>query len=181
MLTCDSALQVVAFVTANSGFPPGPANPNLYYVNAVHDRVHSTTGEFKRNTDGDVSSAIFADITFVPGGVDIAAGIDDLRTQFTSGMAASALGGRFAVIVTNGFDDPAAITTAAQLLKESLVAVIAVAPPGISNMVVLEAIASAPSLVLQPGNLTDIAALLLATLSDIGTIEIVNACTAVRR
>lgn len=91
------------------------------------------------------------------------------------------LGGRFAVIVTNGFDDPAAITTAAQLLKESLVAVIAVAPPGISNMVVLEAIASAPSLVLQPGNLTDIAALLLATLSDIGTIEIVNACTAVRR
>ena len=163
-----SALQVAEFVAETSGDPPGPANPNLYYVNAVGNEGGSSTGEFSRNTEGDVITAILEDIGF-PEGVDIVGGIDDLRSQFTSGMAADALGGRFAVIVTNGLGDPEAVLTAAQLLKESLVAVIALAPPGFSDFDVLQEIASSPDLVLVPDSVGDIADLLLATLPDIGT------------
>ena len=161
-------LQVIQFVDETSGFSSGPANPNRYYANAVHHSVHSTTGLFDRNTDGDISAAILADVEFEAGGVNIAAGVNDLRARFTSGEAATANGGRFAVVVTDGFDAPGPLATAAQALKDEDVAVIAVAPPGMSNMQNLQAIASSPNLALQVSSLNEIAGLLLSTVAGIG-------------
>lgn len=164
-------VQVVQFVTTSSGFASGPANPNIYYANAVNHRVHSSTGLFDRNTDGDIATAIASDLSFIPGGVNIAAGLDDLRSRFTAGQLSTVTFARFAVVVTDGYDNPAPVAQAAAALRAEDVTIIVVAPTGRSDRGNLEAIASSPSLVLEVASFDNVAELLLATIAEIGAIS----------
>eukprot|EP00892_Ulva_mutabilis_P010368 jgi/Ulvmu1/7703/UM039_0009.1 len=175
--------EVIEFIEETSGFPAGAANPNLYYVNAVHHSVHSTTGLFDRNTDGDIAAAVLRDITFTPGGIDIAAGLNDLRVRFGAGMAEDATGARIAFVVTDGFDGPASVNVAAQALRASGVTVVAVAPPGMVDTANLEAIASTPELVVQVTDLAGLAQQLLELVAGIdsdsdGTPDCEDSCPA---
>lgn len=171
LLTAQHCPQVTQIIDESSGFSSGPANPNLYYANAVHHSVHSTTGVFERNTDGDISGAILQDFEFTPGGVNIAAGITDLRGRFSTGGASTATGARFAFIITDGFDDPARVAAAAQELRDAGVTIIAVAPSGLASTQNLQAIASTPDLAVQVTSIADIAETLLATIATIGVLR----------
>lgn len=167
-------MQVAAFVNSTSGFVTGAANPNLYYANAVHHRVHASTGVFDRNTAGDIAAAVPFDLAFVPGGVNIAAGLDDLRSRFSAGQLPRATTARIAVIVTDGYDDPARVVTAADALKEDGVAVVVVAPAGANDRRNLDSIASAPELVLEVDGYEGLAELLLSTVAQIGEVLLVR-------
>ena len=169
----DVCLQISIMVDETSEIASGAANPNLYYVNAAHHRVYSSTGVFDRNTDGVISAAIANDINFVAGGVNVAAGMDDIRGRFTSGDAAAVTGGRFALIFTDGFDDPGPLEAAAQALKDADVSVIAVAPPGRNDRQNLELIASSPELALVLpglGPAAGVAEFLMTELEAIGAL-----------
>ena len=158
-------------VDESSEIAAGAANPNLYYVNAVGSSVHSSTGVFDRNTDGVISAAITNDINFMGGGPNVPAGINDLRSRFTSGDAAAVTGGRFAFIFTTGGGDPQELETAAQALKDADVSVIAVASQSFFDLPNLELIASSPELVLMlPGDAAEAAAFMLSALEGIGAV-----------
>ena len=159
-------------VDESSEIAAGAANPNLYYANAVNSRVHSSTGVFDRNTDGVISAAITNDINFLSGGANIPAGMNDLRSRFTSGDAAAVTGGRFAFIFTDAFDDPGELETAAQALKDADVSVIAVTPQVLFNLPNLELIASSPELALVlPGrDPAGDAAFMLSALTNVGAV-----------
>ena len=159
-------------VDESSEISAGAANPNLYYVNAVSDRVHSSTGVFDRNTDGIISAAITNDINFMGGGLNIPAGLNDLRSRFTSGDAAAVTGGRFAFIFTNGGGDSGELEAAAQALKDADVSVIAVTPPNFFVGSNLELIASSPELelVLPGPDPAGDAAFMLSALEGIGAV-----------
>ena len=159
-------------VDESSEIATGAANPNLYYANAASGRVHSSTGVFDRNTDGVISAAIANDINPRGNGHNISAGINDLRSQFTSGKAVAVTGGRFAFIFTDGVGDPGELETAAQALKDADVSVIAVTPFRTSNLPNLDLIASSPDLVLMLPELDAAgeAAFMLSALEGIGAV-----------
>lgn len=75
---------------------------------------------------------------------------------------------RFAVIITDGYDDPEPVADAAAELRAEDVTVIVVAPAGRSNRANLEAIATSPALVLEVPNFDDVADLLQSTIAGIG-------------
>lgn len=171
-----SALQIITFVDITSGVnKTAAANSNRYYVNSFNGTVVGTTASFLTNSDRRVSRSIQSSFEFGAGGLDIAAGLEDLTAQFrrlpgpTSGLA---------VVVTNGRSSRAAAEAAADELRAEGVTVAVVAirlrsgdTRGV-DLEMVEAVASTgrdgEELVFESTRVEDIVGLLAAVITRIG-------------